>query len=394
MINKKNNIIFTASNLYLFWTTGVYYLCELSKKYNVILFVEDYYEFDKQFIRVCEHLKIYRIVYYKMHRNPITTHYNFNRKCKEIILKYYPKEIFHYNYEWIWNQYLSYWSSLLLHNCINTVYINGQLGLIDSKLVFNEEWQKIIDEKSKKYFIPKWLLGKFIHTIRKIKKFVEYYLLPFIVLGHNPMFRLEKMKSIPFNTFLCYQGFEEKVLNNNFNREGDYISKKIKVRKINHPLEISGKKFNEYLYGSHVEDNVMLMPSMIGFHSLETELPLLNNWIDVANIFKRKFQNYKVQLKLHPGTNNNPDLNDIQDYIINKCNNVTIINPSVNAQKLICNSKVIVSDVSTVLWWANFLKNKILVSIDFRDFIGSDQMKYYKNINYFEKIEKLKNYNF
>ena len=43
---------------------------------------------------------------------------------------------------------MSYWSSLLLHNCINTVYINGQLGLIDSKLVFNEEWQKIIDEKS------------------------------------------------------------------------------------------------------------------------------------------------------------------------------------------------------------------------------------------------------
>jgi hypothetical protein len=394
MRNKKENIIFTASHLYLFWTTGVYYVWELSKKYNVILFVEDYYKKDKQFQDVCKYLKVYQIIYYKKNRNTISSHYNFNKLCKKIVSKFSPKEIFHYNHEAIWNQYLSYWSSFLLHNCINTVYINGHLGLIDSKLIANEAWQNIIDEKSKKYFIPKWLLGKFINTIKKIKHYLEYYLLPFIILGHNPMFQLEKKKSIPFNTVLCYQNFEKNILNNNYNRGSDYLSKKIKVKKINHPVETIGKECNEFLYGSHIEDNVILMPSLIGFNRLETELPLLNNWIDVANIIKRKFQNYKIQLKLHPGSKKNPDLHKIQDYLRNKCSDILVMNPSVNSQKLICGSKVIVSDTSSVLWWANFIKNKTLISIDFHNFVGSDQMKYYKNIYYFEKIEKLKNYNF
>ena len=198
------------------------------------------------------------------------------------------------------------------------------------------------------------------------------------------------MKSIPFNTFLCYQDFEENVLINNYNRDSDYISESIKVKIIKHPVEGYGKECNEFMYGSHVENSVILMPSLLGFHSLKEELPALNNWIYVANIFTRKFKNYKIKLKLHPRTKKNPGLNKIQDYLKLKCIDMTIINPSVNSQKLIWNSKIIVSDVSTVLWWANFLNNKTLISMDFKGFIGSDQMKHYDNIHYFDKLEKLK----
>ena len=136
------------------------------------------------------------------------------------------------------------------------------------------------------------------------------------------------------------------------------------------------------------------MPSLVGLYSFEQELSNLNNWIEAINIIKMKFTNYSLQFKLHPLTKQNPELYQIQDYIKSKCKGIDIINPSVNAQKLIHKSQVVISDVSTVLWWANFLEKKKIISMDLKNFINSDQMKYYHNVYYFENIEKLKNFNF
>ncbi len=64
----KDNILLTASHLYLFWTTGVYYLWDLNKRYNVVLFVEDTYNKSDDFLNLCKHLKIYKIRFLKMSR--------------------------------------------------------------------------------------------------------------------------------------------------------------------------------------------------------------------------------------------------------------------------------------------------------------------------------------
>ena len=390
---KKENIIFTASHLYLFWTTGVYYLWELSEKYNVVLFVEDYYKSDQKFIRLYKHLKIDKIVYYKMYRNPIVSHYYFNKICNKIVLEFSPKIIYHYNHKWIWNQYLSNWSRLLCKDCENKVYVNAQLRKTTNAAIMNDLWETIITEKSKKYFIPKWILRKSIHMLRKMKRFVEYSLFPFIILGHIPQRTFRKSNLVPFNTIECYFDLDVKILQDSI-KQGNQLIKKINIIIINHPVKIIGNNCNKFLYGSQVDNSIVLFPSMVGFNNIQTELTGINNWIKVANIFKRKFPDYKIKLKMHPGVKGNRYLNKINQYFKENCSDLELLHPSRNAQELIYYSNVIVSDVSTILWLASFFEDKTNISMDFSNFLGSDDMKYYDNIHYFDSLDKLEKFQF
>ena len=57
-------------------------------------------------------------------------------------------------------------------------------------------------------------------------------------------------------------------------------------------------------------------------------------------------------------------------------------------------SKIIISDVASVLWWNIFLDNKISISLDIFNFdYGNEMLHYSDYIHYIDDLDKLKKIN-
>jgi len=146
------------------------------------------------------------------------------------------------------------------------------------------------------------------------------------------------------------------------------------------------------------EDIILILPSY-GFTSrLATEKGMSKNdiermvsdkWIAAIRILSNKFPENRFVWKLHPASEKDQLWYKITSRIKKEYKEVTIISPKEIAEKWIIKSKVIVGDVSTIFWWANFLNSKILISLDIFNYSSGDGMKYYEGIYYFDSLNKL-----
>ena len=67
---------------------------------------------------------------------------------------------------------------------------------------------------------------------------------------------------------------------------------------------------------------------------------------------------------------------------------VTIYPPNVSAEELVISSEIIVSDVSSVLWWSSNFDTKLSISFDFFNFPGSGDMSKVNNVSYLQVYDE------
>jgi hypothetical protein len=260
---------------------------------------------------------------------------------------------------------------------------------------FKSEYRKAyIDTISSKYKIHKGIITVLAYTAIFIRNFFDDFMLP-IMSGIDMGFvwnyyrgkHRHGAKPI-FDYFLIYNRFEVMKLKSLF--EDD---KRFKIVKC--PVATLGDECNRLLYPQITSERIIsVFPSLLGFGSLNDDKSAIDNWLKAISIISNKFKDYKTYFKLHPRSSANPELPLIKNYISGKIPELIILDNNAIAQEYILRSEVIVSDVSTVLWWSLFVKNKINISIDFNNFFGSNDMKYYEEIHYFNNLEQLRGYTF
>ena len=172
---------------------------------------------------------------------------------------------------------------------------------------------------------------------------------------------------------------------------------------INHPLSTSGKYVNEILYGSIEEKNqILILPSSgpfdkeliknKNFDSLTKFVA--NQYIKFFEIILLKFKNFNIKFKLHPREESTAFWSRVIKLISEKYYNIEFEKSSTNSEYLIFESKIIVSDMSTVLWWSMFLGNKVSISLDiFNLESGKEMLQYTPDIYYIDNLEVLKKLN-
>ena len=52
-------------------------------------------------------------------------------------------------------------------------------------------------------------------------------------------------------------------------------------------------------------------------------------------------------------------------------------------------SGVVVSDISSVLWWAQFVGGKTVISLDLFGYRGGSTMRHYQGVRYFDSVAAL-----
>lgn len=401
-IRKKKVLLVQTGPLHLFWTTGVYYLWGLKDKYNFILLVDDNYLNSPNFKKIIKYFSILHIHYQKKNKGYKLIK-DLYKNYINIFKSHNPDKILIHNSCFVDNQILMLICDRHGKNLKIFEYQNAKLSLN-----FTKDRELEVFMQANLAFGKNKYLKKFINILllfikfRNLLKFFYYYkILPLLIMGKtlNPHFNIytskfnkKKTKEIyskVIKKYLAYIKCESSFLSN-------YGIKNLEI--INHPVSIYGKKVNKILYKKTIEKKqISILPSL---GPLEKELLkkdegylskfVANQYIKFFKILLAKFPNFSIKLKLHPRQKGDNFWVKVVNLIIEKNYNI-IIEKSLNAEELILQSKIIVSDISTSLWWSSFLKNKINISLDIFNFEIVKEMSHYKSkIYYINCLEKLK----
>lgn len=412
-MNKKKNVILVPGPLYLFWANGLYYLWELSKNYRIILIVDESYSKDEIFLKSVSLTDVAEVVYLPPMRTSYHLHRRYYKEFKRIAGIYRPVIIFQYNDTYINNIYLFYMKYLLGLECKRVVFQNGKMALdwdedfkmrVSSAITTGRGCSGI----QMPFLLSRWRV-KLYHLI---EKFMTYYILPLLVSGKffHPVLDLysgrfeysgidlENKNRERFDYYLAYYKVEKEKMESLQGYCGD-------IRLITHPIFTVGDECNRAIYNldEDKENLISIFPSY-GFvnqlsveNGVSTEIiaeQISDKWVSAIKILSQKIPFSRIVWKLHPGAANDPILLDITRRIKSRCEDMRILPASENAHYWAIKSKVVVTDVSTIFWWAVMLNNKIVVSLDFFDYPNGNEAESYEGVLYFKTLEELNSFEF
>lgn len=403
MTDKKGNIILVPGPLAQFWTGGVYYLWELSRYYNVILVVDETYRKDKDFIRAVELAGVSDVLYIPGH-GFIKKHRFYANELKHAIKKYHPQFIFHHDPVYISMMYLYYWGSKMVPPALRISYLVG-MSVSENKDI---DIKSVVDYDiafiANKYHLSNWSARLFFKIKGRLLLLLDYYILPVLFIGKtfsppmNPytFATLKHYWNDQFDFYLLYDSLGRKVM-------GKWFGSEDGIREIQHPIKTAGEELNRVLYGFDEENNVLILLSYGALNRYQKENNksdediveiISSKWIEAISMMKMKFPDHKFFWKLHPAQKTDHLYKAVTDRIQHEYPEITILLPEENAQKWILKSKVIVGEVSSVLWWSSFFATKITISLDVFGISCMDFFKYYTGVYYFNNLEGLQTADF
>ncbi len=376
--------------IHLFWTTGVFYLWSLKDRFDFVLIVPDDYRNNPQFIKVTGLLSI-RHVEFLPQRGGVLRHFSFNKIIIALLKEYTVSYFLLHNLCYVDNQYLIYWASKLCPEVKRYNYQNGRMSLLwfdDFKTRRAVQIEKLTQIFPILGNLPT-LTGRLIDVRNSIAYFLNYKFLP--LLATNSIFnppvnvtngainceptrrRLDAHNDCMFS-YLGYEIEAYKALG---------FENIIKVR---HPSSSCSREVFEFLYGKVEEADVILILPTYGYTSRMLEegwtqkslvKHLADKWCDSIEGLLDRFPNYKIKIKLHVHSSEDPLWKKITEVIRGRFPATEIIPPNLSAEWYVVQSKVIVGDVSTVLWWAGLLGNKVVISLDIFGYAGGGEMESY-----------------
>jgi hypothetical protein len=395
----KPIVVLVPGPLHLFWTTGVYYLWELSKQYRILLVVAENYRKNSLFIKVCELCNVIDICYLIDNYGVFKRHMFYSRAFSKLADKYSPIFVLQHNHVYPINIYLYHWFKNK-NNHIITIQMGREAMNWDHD--FSSRKAFTISNMKRKYpILPYWMISIMQKIRRKILFFLEYFLLPFIFLRKifQPGLdvysgKIFKQNSENYHDYhLMYKTNEKEVTEK-------VMGQSEKIVLIRHPVETTGQECNNVLYPLDVEENrITIFPSygfvdvlcaQKGIKQDEVKELITRKWSEIIEVMHTKLPDWELLFKLHPNSATDIIWQNILKSIKSNCPDIVVLNESEKAEKWILKSKIVVSDVSTVLWWTSFLRSKLAISLDLFGYPGGNDMEKYDDVYYISSMDQFK----
>lgn len=402
---KKKKIFYCPGPEYLFYNTGIYCLFELSRSYSIVLLLD----FPFEDMKMLDQLRNKNIIadYVEIFFNPkininiyrtLQRHLNYSKKSKFIFNKYRPSAIIQHSGDYPHNIYS--FEEARSYDCVR-IRLNASkaaenpdndMRILHSIHISN--WQR-------KYNIPRIVATVIFYTIKTAYHHFVFTVLPLIIKGQTfkPNIRAfpihEKYFTKKINYFdysLCYSESEKKGLS-------ECCGEPVKV--INNPLHDMGDEIFSFIYGPLENKNeILILPTsgeiahVLGGSKMNLDEVVqffYFKWSTIIDVLKEKYPDYKISIKLKPGQSDDMRINEnrMLNKILQQHSNVSVVPADTNTQKLMLEAEVIVTSYSSVLWWANHLKDKkTLISLNV---FGIPEGRLFSNtpgILYFENLEK------
>jgi hypothetical protein len=389
-----------AGPIHLFWTTGSFYLYELSEKYEIRLIVSQAYKKSPQFHQLCDEININ--VDYLIEGNILLKNFYFSVNLKKIVKDFAPDFLIIHNRFYPESLYLLHWCRLLMPNCFRLSYQDGRMtfGWIHD---FQARLDCDVEVLTSKYpYIPKWsaVVIKKIHY--RLTYWIHINILPIILIG--------KVLS-PLIDVWSGRIFKSRV-GDNFESNKDFLlaylwSEAVEWEKlcfvkpvcIAHPACVVGFEHFSRLFATKAQTvDILVLPTYGIISNLlqakdNNELKVIENvtekWVSALTRILVKYPGRKIGIKLHPGAQIDLLWQTILENILISIPNIYVYSPNEVAERLIVDSEIIVGEVSTCLCWASANAGKTVISLDIFGFKGGGEMKHYEDIHYITALDQI-----
>ncbi|WP_162653341.1 polysialyltransferase family glycosyltransferase [Lentilitoribacter sp. Alg239-R112] len=396
--DSREIILMQPGPFHLFMTTGIFYVWQLKDDFDFILVVSEDYKLSEKFQKLIELPFIKKVEYLSSEQSLLKRHRNHVDLHHQILIDFQPTYILLHGTVHIESLYLIWLAKKLYPNTKFLQFQTARLS-IDWDANFRLLRSAEIEERSTS--LPSFLrstkaIGLFVDIRNYLWYIVNYKIIPFFTTGgvFKPWMNVQTGKIYPdaFDDIdlLCYMDCEADI----YRKLG-----KPKINIIQHPMQTCSKDVITFLNGETVElDQILIVPSY-GFTSALRENGLTtaqivdhvsNHWKAALENLSSNFPNYTTIMKLHPRSSEDPIWKEITSRLIGYFPNIKIMNSNVSAEWLVYQSKIIVGDVTTVLWWAALYGSKTVISLDTFNFPGGDEMRHYKSYIYYIKDIKEK----
>lgn len=386
-----DTVVLMPGPTHLFFTTGVYYTYLLSKKFKVVL-VLDKKGFNPKpevILRKIKDIDNIIVEFIEPGRNRFSYFLNLYRNSDFILDKYKPKFVLLHNTVYLQDIYLFMESR---RRKIPVIKFLGALLSEDTekeKKLFARAFEKNIRGRNTFSRVSDYLKSTIIYKIIPLFLINRFCYPTFdVYLNRNNGTRDKKVEIADF--LLVYSQKEKDILK----KQG---FKDNRVMVVQHPVEMIGDEVNRLMYPHIEEENSIVVLPTYGIVSFllkkgkENLASVTNKWIEIIGVLMLKFS-YKIILKLHPAQAKDKLWQHIVNVLKSKYNSIEVVPPEESAQELILKSRIVISEFSSVLWWAKFIGfgNKILISINLFNVPLGDYFRNEEGVYYFETIEELK----
>lgn len=393
-VNPKPVIVMQPGPLHLFWTTGIFYFWLLKERFDFVLIVPEAYRDNPQFAKVAS-LEAIRHVEYLPSKGRLLRHFRYSNRFQKLLKQYLPAYILLHNHSYVENLYLIYWSRKICPETPRYFYQNGRMSLMWQNDFAARRAGQIEALTKKISFLSRnlWVAGRIVDTRNALNFTLNYKVLPWLAI--------RAIFCPPVN-----------VMNGSINREAArrmssndkdfllaYLDNEIEayramgidnIIQISHPMSVCGSPVFRFLYGEVVEtDTILLLPSY-GFTSImmieegwkQTDLVqhIAGKWCGAIENLLERFPGFAVSMKLHPASYADPVWHEIILLIQSRFPALNVIEPNQSAEWHVVQSRVIVGDVTTLLWWAGMHGGKVVISLNIFGYPGGDELEKYPTI--------------
>lgn len=397
----RPTVLLAPGALYLFWTTGVYYVFELARDYDLVLLVNESYRGNEDFTRLIDKLANVRVYYVPDLRPVRRLHEFYATDVRRIVEEHRPRFILSNDICGMEMLYLFHYGRLqqAQGNPCTCLTIQASNIAIDFNKDQAENRKIHAGYYVRKYrmppFLASWLVGGLTHTFRVLNTFVY----PALYAGQSlrpwqtvaPVTWKRDSKG-RFDCFLYYSDAEGAVLRRLYDKSCCF-------QKVQHPLRSHEAEARALLHANAEEQSIVILPSYVSVLLLRGDLGLsepdaieflASRWVEIIRRLQLRFPSWPMRWKIHPQAFRDPHWLAVTERIRAAVPALEILDPAEKAEKLIFQSRVVVGDISTALVWAAWLSTKIVISFDvfgrnYRDLAERDNIWYVDDLDAFNR---------
>ena len=387
--------------IHLFWTTGVFYFWQLKDRFDFAFIVPSSYLESNEFQKLLT-LPAVRHVEYLAPAAVLRRHHFYRKQFRRVLNDFPPTYLLLHNTSYPENQHLIHLARRLYPLSPRYHYQNGRMPLMWG----NDFSARRSTQVERIYNLMPWMsrLPRLTSTLINARNYLSYI----VNLKIFPLMNAARTFSPPVNVFNgeVNAGAAKSHYESKYDKIFSYLDIEAQsyreqgaqnVNVIQHPMTRRGDEVFRFLFGDFkLKNQIVIFPSY-GFTSSLIEsgwekAALVNHitdqWFDAIQSLLIKFPTYEVKMKLHPASHTDRLWQIIVTQLKFRLGlKLEVIDSKVGAEFLVAQSRVIVGDVTSVLWWAALYGNKTVISFDIFGYPGGNEMQLYKpHINYVSSL--------
>ena len=386
--DQRPVVLMQPGPLHLFWTTGVFYLWALRDRFDVALSVPESYRASADFRRIAA-LPFVRAVEFLPQGRPLARHRACVRQLRKLLADTRPCCLLLHNTCYVENLYLvrlarARQPGLPVHH-----FQNARLAVLWSN-DFGIRRAVQVERLSRRFpALARWprLAGWLVDRLNGLRFAAEYTVAPRLVTGRAlrpPLNVFDGRPSPsrgrdagPHDRLFCYLECEAAIW------RGLGLGA---PRLIRHPLAACGEAVFRFLDARFEQRTQIVIRPSHGFTAVLKARGwqegavidhLARRWGDAIDKLGQSYAGHALKFKPHPASRDDPVWASVLERLARRFPALEQVPATEAAEPLIAQSRVVVGDVTTALWWAGLHGGKIVISLDIFGFEGGDEMRAY-----------------